>query len=219
MGKDPAFLFYSNDFLSGTFTMSNEQVGKYIRLLCIQHQKGILTKKDMLNICQTYDEDIYCKFNTDNEGNYFNIRLKAEYEKRKAYSESRSKNRKSVKTKKPVKTYDKHMEDVNEDKDIIIIEIEYPFNSDKFLLYWKMWKQYKSKEHKFNYKSKISEQAALKMLAKLANGIESNCYEIIENSIANGYKGFFKPESNKKGALIPDSYKQQILDDINNATK
>lgn len=50
MAKDPAFLFYSNDFLSGTFLLSDEQVGKYIRLLCIQHQKGILTKKDMLNI-------------------------------------------------------------------------------------------------------------------------------------------------------------------------
>ena len=43
--KDPAFLFYSSDFLSGTFTMTNEQIGKYIRLLCIQHQKYILSEK------------------------------------------------------------------------------------------------------------------------------------------------------------------------------
>jgi hypothetical protein len=35
MAKDPAFLFYSNDFLSGTYTMSDDQVGKFIRLLCI----------------------------------------------------------------------------------------------------------------------------------------------------------------------------------------
>ena len=34
MAKDPAVLFYTNDFLSRTFTMTDEQVGKYIRLLC-----------------------------------------------------------------------------------------------------------------------------------------------------------------------------------------
>ena len=125
MAKDPAFLFYSNDFLSGTFTMTDEQVGKYIRLLCIQHQKGILTKKDMLNICKTYDEDIFCKFSQDDNGNYFNIRLKEEFEKRRAYSESRSKNRKSIKKKKVSKSYVPHMENENENKDIIKSVIEY----------------------------------------------------------------------------------------------
>ena len=49
MAKDPAVLFYTSDFLSGTFTMTNEQVGMYIRLLCLQHQKGKLSEKDMLS--------------------------------------------------------------------------------------------------------------------------------------------------------------------------
>ena len=40
MGKDPAFLFYSGDFLSGTIDMSCEEVGAYIRLLAYQHQHG-----------------------------------------------------------------------------------------------------------------------------------------------------------------------------------
>lgn len=117
-GKDPAFLFYSNDFLSGTFTMSNEQVGKYIRLMCIQHQKGTLTEKDMLNICKTYDEDVYLKFEQDKDGNYFNVRLKEECEKRRAYSESRRNNRKSKNTDKICKTYDKHMENENENENV-----------------------------------------------------------------------------------------------------
>jgi len=30
--------------------MTDEQVGKYIRLLCLQHQKGYLTEKDMISI-------------------------------------------------------------------------------------------------------------------------------------------------------------------------
>jgi hypothetical protein len=219
-GKDPAFLFYSNDFLSGTFTMSDDQVGKYIRLLCIQHQKGILTAKDMLNICKTYDEDIYCKFHKDNEGNYHNIRLKEEYEKRKAYSESRRKNRKGVVNKKSSKTYVKHMEDVNEneDKNKSKKEIKYPFDSEKFSYAWNLWKEYKKKEHGFKYKSEISEQAALNNLAKIAWGHENICYEIIKQSIVNGYKGLFEVKATKQNNdSAMNDYKQQILNNINNA--
>lgn len=117
MGKDPAFLFYSGDFLSGTYTMSNEQVGKYIKLLCLQHQKGRLSEKDMLNICKTYDKDVFSKFIKDKDGYFCNKRLKEESAKRKKYSESRRKNRQN----KPVsKTYVKHMED--EDEDVINIK-------------------------------------------------------------------------------------------------
>lgn len=38
--KDPAFLFYTKDFISGTQDMSVCEVGAYIRLLCYQHQHG-----------------------------------------------------------------------------------------------------------------------------------------------------------------------------------
>ena len=93
MSKDPAFLFYSSDFLTGTALMSDEQVGKYIKLLCYQHQKGHLTERDMLKICSTHDEDILCKFEKDENGLYYNVRLQQEVEKRKAYSESRRPNR------------------------------------------------------------------------------------------------------------------------------
>ena len=58
MSKDPAFLFYSSDFLTGTMFLSDEQVGKFIRLLCVQHQKGRLSEKHMLSICKAYDSDI-----------------------------------------------------------------------------------------------------------------------------------------------------------------
>lgn len=117
MAKDPAVLFYTSDFLSGTFTMTNEQVGKYIRLLCLQHQKGCLSEKDMLNICSSYDEDIFSKFSKI-EGNYVNVRMMQEAEKRKKYSESRSKNKKNATydhhMKNICKTYDQHMENENE---------------------------------------------------------------------------------------------------------
>jgi hypothetical protein len=93
MSKDPAFLFYTSDFLTGTMTMTNEQVGMYIRLLCLQHQKGLLTEKDMMFFCQTYDQDIFEKFIKDENGNYYNQRLKDEADKRNKFTESRRQSR------------------------------------------------------------------------------------------------------------------------------
>jgi uncharacterized protein YdaU (DUF1376 family) len=120
MSKDPAILFYTSDFLTGTMTMTNEQVGKYIRLLCLQHQKGVLSEKDMLFICGSYDEDIWSKFNHDEHG-FYNERLRFEADKRALYSLSRSSNRSTLNKKttkkhmkKICKTYVKHMENENE---------------------------------------------------------------------------------------------------------
>ena len=40
--KDPAFLFYSSDFLSGTMLMSDEDVGKYIdKHICCNPKVGL----------------------------------------------------------------------------------------------------------------------------------------------------------------------------------
>ncbi len=121
--KDPAFLFYSSDFLTGTSLLNDEQVGKYIRILCHQHQRGHLSEKDMKKICNGYDEDIFCKFQKDSDGNFFNQRLEDEINKRKNYSESRRQNR--LKKEKDMnnisKSYDKHMENENENEIINVI--------------------------------------------------------------------------------------------------
>jgi len=119
MAKDPAFLFYSNDFLTGTYLMTDEQVGKYIRLLCLQHQKGPLSEKDMLNICKSYDEDIFAKFEII-ENKFINKRLYEESEKRKSYSESRKNNRKKKDMINISESYVQHMENENENEDVII---------------------------------------------------------------------------------------------------
>ena len=60
--------------------MTDEQVGKYIRLLCLQHQKGNLTKEHMMYICKSYDKDIFDKFRIDENGLYYNERLRIEIE-------------------------------------------------------------------------------------------------------------------------------------------
>ena len=120
MSKDPAFLFYSSDFLTGTLLMSMEQKGKFITLLCIQHQKGHLSEKDMLHICGSYDEDVFTKFQKDEHGKFYNIRLEEEVDKRKAYSESRRNNRKKKEDMNNTSlSYVEHMENENENEDLI----------------------------------------------------------------------------------------------------
>ena len=121
MGKDPAVLFYTADFLAGTMFMRNEQVGKYIKLLCMQHQQGHLKEEDMLEMCGSYDERIFSKFSKDENGCYYNERMEIEAEKRKRYSESRSNNRKKKKSEDmsddefdTSKSYVPHMENENE---------------------------------------------------------------------------------------------------------
>jgi hypothetical protein len=121
MAKDPAVLFYTSDFLSGTFTMDDSQVGQYIRLLCLQHQKGKLTQKDMLSICKAYDSEIWDKFKIE-DGLYYNERMLNETVRRQKFSESRRNNAKSIKKESTSEAYAKHMETETENRTITINE-------------------------------------------------------------------------------------------------
>lgn len=85
--KDPAFPFYPADFIVGTRFMSYEQKGKYIELLCYQHQQGHLSEADMLDICGERDNRIFSKFTQDEFGLYYNVRLEEEIKKREEYKE------------------------------------------------------------------------------------------------------------------------------------
>ena len=89
--KAPAFQFYADDFLAGTITMTNEEKGAYISLLCIQWSRGFLTESDFQRVCAgmpTHSHGIcQSKFQIDSDGNYKNKRLEAERIKQKEYSE------------------------------------------------------------------------------------------------------------------------------------
>jgi len=88
---------------------------------------------------------------------------------------------------------------INSEKKVID-GLVYPFESENFLKFWKAWKEYKKTEHKFNYKSVLSEQAALKKLCELSSGKEDIALKIIENSISNGWQGFFAVEKKQNGS-------------------
>ncbi|MEN6487273.1 MAG: hypothetical protein ABFD66_00065 [Smithella sp.] len=137
MAKDPAVLFYTADFLVGAMTMTDEQVGKYIRLLCLQHQKGHLSEDEMLSVCKTYDEGVYSKFRVDEDGRYYNRRMDEEIRKRAKSTDSSRENGKRggrpknqpVLNEKPIenpqvflnKPKQNPSENENEDEDVNII--------------------------------------------------------------------------------------------------
>lgn len=126
--KDPAVLFYFQDFLVGTEFMTDDEVGKYIRILCHQADKGVLTLQQLKRICRgEVPIDIMCKLRQDSDGNYYQERMRMEREKRINYSESRRKNR--SKDENICKTYDKHMENenINDNKEDLFKKRELEF--------------------------------------------------------------------------------------------
>ena len=200
--KDPAFLFYSSDFLTGTMFMSDIQLGKYIKLLCIQHQKGHLSEKDMLNICKRYDKDIFDKFTKDNDGKYYNIRLQKEIDKRRNYSKSRSDNRKNKITFENICfSYVKHMENENENINKNNI-LEY-INNNKLNNIIELLLEY------FNYRKSIripnSQNIIDELILFLKPYSKKEQEQIIKKAIKNGYREFYPPKKEN------DSKKESVV--------
>jgi hypothetical protein len=173
MSKDPAVLFYTSDFLSGTFTMTNEQVGKYIRLLCLQHQKGKLSEKDMLSICSAYDVDIWDKFKIE-DGAFINERMYNEAIRRQKFSESRRNNAKSPKNDSTSKAYAKHMETETETitDTKIINKTKAKIHDWQFEQWWNDYDKKVSKDKaitKWNILTSDEKQLALKIVQEYVN--------------------------------------------------
>ena len=102
MAKDPAFLFYPSDFLTGVTDLTMEERGQFITMLCLQHQKGVLNEKTIRLSVGNVSVDVLSKFKKDDDGNFFNERLQNEIEKRAAFVDSRRENgSKGGRPKKP----------------------------------------------------------------------------------------------------------------------
>lgn len=93
------------------------------------------------------------------------------------------------------------------EKEKEIPAIIYPFETDTFIATWKVWKEYKAKQHKFTFKTAMTEQASLKHLGELSGQDELTALLIIQQSIANGWKGFFPLKENQHGQSTGDNRK------------
>lgn len=94
MSKPPAFQFYADDFLAGTFSMSNEERGLYITLLCRQWTQGHVTPDEVSRLGSTMVQPslnhVLTKFKPDDAGNLKNDRLEAERDKQNAFRAQQS---------------------------------------------------------------------------------------------------------------------------------
>lgn len=128
--KDPAFLFYSSDFLTGVIDLTMEERGQYITLLCLQHQKGHLSEKTIRLSVGSISVDVRNKFALDDKGCLYNEVLEKYIEERIKFTESRRinglKGGRPKKEKKPLGLPSANLdEDENEieNKDALILNI------------------------------------------------------------------------------------------------
>lgn len=131
MAKDPAFLFYPNDYLGGTMGMTFEEKGAYMDLLMMQFNRGHMSGHMIgQTVGQLWDK-LQDKFQKDDKGLWFNERLEIEQNKRKAFTNSRRNNLKGVNqySKNEGHTTNR-MENVNENRNINVVSFE---KSEKLL--------------------------------------------------------------------------------------
>jgi hypothetical protein len=192
MAKDPAILFYTGDFLNGCTCLTMEERGQYITILCLQHQLGHLSEKTIRLSLGSVSVDVLKKLQKDSDGNFYNERMDQEVQKRAQFIETRKDNGKKggrpkkANAKPNAKPKKKLIEDINENGSLIDMA-------------WIKWKKYKKDEFRFNFKSEISEQSSKTELINLSGNDEETAIKIIEQSIANGWKGFFKLKTNGNG--------------------
>jgi len=226
MGKDPAFLFYPNDYLGGTMGMTLEQKGGYMELLMMQFNLGRFTEaqaKQVLSIC--FDVAwpmLKDKFQTD--GTFFwNQRLASEVQKRKDFTESRRINasgpKKPKKIEKPKKAQAKHMLEHMEDRDR---------NEDKeieFEVFWEIYhklsgKNKTDKDPALNHWNKLNKTEKFKAINSLPiyfislNGTEIRYIKKARTFLADKS---FNDEVNQTDNTEPTDYGQSTQDALNEA--
>ena len=111
--KDPAVLFYTSDFLADTTLWTYDELGRYIKLLCLQHlQDGI--SPDDFNAVVNGCNRVAGKFDLCDDGLYRNKRMQEETIKRNTFSESRRANIKKRYEKKTTSqsTSVEHMDNI-----------------------------------------------------------------------------------------------------------
>jgi hypothetical protein len=89
--KSPAFNFYSGDFLNGVLFMGDADIGKYIKLMCVQHQKGHLSLEQMEVVCRgTVPKVVMDNFMQDDAGLYYNKKLEKVIAEKQEYCEKQA---------------------------------------------------------------------------------------------------------------------------------
>lgn len=211
MSKDPNFPFYTQDFMIGTLFFSDEEVGVYLRLLCIQHQHGGLISKSVFNSKTEKYPNVRQKF-VETEDGFFNQRLMREMVKRQKKSSNLSANalkRWEIEKQKQcncianVKPHENENENINKKGGVgenrmdlfaqfmSVAQVE----SKAFNQSWENWiDQHIEKNDALTPKQA---KAQLEMLA----GINlKDAIAMLNYSFRQGYKGLVQPKENDIGS-------------------
>lgn len=219
--KAPYFPFFYRDFWHAVRHMTKEEIHDYLYLLCEQADSadGSIPHKvwDRLEP----GPEIAEKFELDVNG-YFNVRMRDILNKRNSYIESRTSNlmgshmgphmgshmghhKRKLKIENRKETL--NTEKGKEKEKRIVKEkgkgkteppLAYPFTDELFLNRWQVWKEYKKEQFNFVYKHK-GEQAALTQIGNLSGGSVQKAVAIIQQSMANGWKGLFELDQSRAG--------------------
>ena len=164
MSKDPAFLFYPNDYIGGTMGMTFEEKGAYMELLMTQFNRGHMTSHMIAQVVGQNWDKLKDKFIKDENGLWYNERLEEEKFKRQNYTKSRrnnvsgnnqhtkNKDKNDIKKEEIINGHmTSHME--NENKDIInTITINKNSNEIKDSNSWEGEKKLFQNEEQYFYK-------------------------------------------------------------------
>jgi len=202
MAKDPAFLFYPNDYLGGTMGMTFEEKGAYIELLMLQFNRGHMTSHMIGQTIGQLWNTIQIKFIQDEEGLYYNIRLEEEQNRRKLFTDSRRNNKLGTNQyKKEEGHMTSHMETENENRNttsyLVIYntikeknEISIPEGFEPLILEWLKYKSEKGQSYKNTglksfIKGFIVDSGQNLVIAKA----------MLQNSMSKNYAGLFPPKN------------------------
>ena len=143
MAKDPAFLFYPNDYIGGTMGMTFEEKGAYIEILMLQFNRGHMTSHMIGQLVGQLWESIRCKFVQDEQGLWYNIRLDQEKDKRMSFTQSRRNNIKGL-NQHTIGHMTSHMENENEDVNRNINKVK--IIDTQFEEFWDLYDYKKSRD-------------------------------------------------------------------------
>ena len=224
--KDPAMLWYWNDWGGGTRTLSRFLKGCYIDLLEAQFNSGPLSLEEIKTVLAADFGQVWStlskKFKKTEDGLFFNERMEVEKAKRQEFS-NKQKERVLKRWNKPgndsgnttvLPKIENENENTNEIKEKGVqgekqkkskkskteLEVIYPFESYDFKVAWSLWTRYKSEQFNFRYKSAITEQSALKDLCEVSGGIEAIAIKLINYAISKGWKGIYKIQLEENGS-------------------
>jgi len=123
MAKDPAFLFYPGDYLRDTQCLSEKSQVAYDRIMC-EHMRNISISQERIDFFtkRLNEDEKYEIMSTlvKIDGGFHIEWVSESIMKRRAYSDSRRKNRSSKPKEDMINTsstYDEHMENENDNED------------------------------------------------------------------------------------------------------